>query len=54
MGIPCKTIEEALQVTNQDVIAELGELPPIKVHCSLLAEQAIKATVEDYQGKTTH
>jgi len=46
-----KTIEEALQVTNQDVIEVLGSLPPVKVHCSLLAEQAIRAAVEDYRSK---
>jgi nitrogen fixation NifU-like protein len=47
-----KTIEEALQVTNRDVMEVLGSLPPVKVHCSLLAEEAIKAAVDDYRGKT--
>ena len=47
-----KTIEEALQVTNQDVMEVLGGLPPVKVHCSLLAEEAIKAAVDDYRGKS--
>jgi nitrogen fixation NifU-like protein len=46
-----KRIEEALQVTNQDVMSVLGGLPPVKVHCSLLAEQAIRAAVEDYRSK---
>jgi nitrogen fixation NifU-like protein len=46
-----KTIEEALQVTNKDVMGILGGLPPIKVHCSLLAEEAIRAAVEDYRSK---
>jgi nitrogen fixation NifU-like protein len=46
-----KTIEEALQVTNKDVMEILGGLPPIKVHCSLLAEEAIRAAVEDYRSK---
>jgi nitrogen fixation NifU-like protein len=46
-----KTIEEALQVTNKDVMEVLGGLPPVKVHCSLLAEEAIKAAVDDYRGK---
>jgi nitrogen fixation NifU-like protein len=46
-----KTIEEALQVTNRDVMEVLGGLPPVKVHCSLLAEEAIKAAVEDYRNK---
>ena len=45
-----KTIEEALQVTNRDVMNVLGGLPPVKVHCSLLAEQAIRAAVDDYQS----
>jgi nitrogen fixation NifU-like protein len=43
-----KTLEEALQVTNQDVMNVLGGLPPVKVHCSLLAEEAIRAAVEDF------
>jgi nitrogen fixation protein NifU and related proteins len=46
-----KTIEEALQVTNRDVMDILGGLPPVKVHCSLLAEEAIRAAVEDYRSK---
>lgn len=46
-----KTIEEALQVTNRDVMEILGGLPPVKVHCSLLAEEAIRAAVEDYRSK---
>ena len=46
-----KTIEEALQVTNKDVMEVLGGLPPVKVHCSLLAEEAIKAAVDDYRSK---
>ena len=43
-----KTIEEALLVKNSDVIEVLGGLPPAKVHCSILAEEAIHAAVEDY------
>ncbi len=46
-----KTLEEALQITNRDVAEALDGLPPIKMHCSLLAEEAIKAAIEDYQGK---
>lgn len=42
------TIEEALKVKNSDVIKELGGLPPQKIHCSVLAEEAIKAAIEDY------
>ena len=43
------TIEEALKVKNSDVIKELGGLPPQKIHCSVLAEEAIKAAIEDYR-----
>ena len=46
-----KTIDEALKVTNKDVMAQLGELPPQKIHCSVLAEEAIQAAVEDYRKK---
>ncbi len=48
-----KTIEQALLVTNQDVADALDGLPPVKMHCSMLAEQAIRAAIEDYQAKTT-
>ena len=43
-----KTIEEAMKVTNKAVMEALDGLPPVKVHCSVLAEQAIKAAVSDY------
>ena len=43
-----KTISEALRVTNKDVLTALGGLPPIKVHCSLLAEEAIKSAISNY------
>jgi nitrogen fixation NifU-like protein len=43
-----KTLEEALRLTNRAVAQALGGLPPVKVHCSMLAEEAIKAAVEDY------
>ena len=45
------TIEDALKVTNRDVLKELGGLPTIKVHCSVLAEQALKAAILDYANK---
>ena len=43
-----KTIEEALKITNKQVVEALGGLPPLKIHCSVLAEQSIKAAVADY------
>ena len=43
-----KTIEEAMQVTNKAVMEALDGLPPVKVHCSLLAEEAIHAALWDY------
>lgn len=46
-----KTLEEALKLTNRDVADELGGLPPVKLHCSNLAADALKAAIEDYQGK---
>ena len=46
-----KTIEEALRLTNKDVIEELDGLPPVKVHCSVLAEEAIKVAIADYYRK---
>ena len=46
-----KTIEEALEITNKAVAEALDGLPPIKMHCSNLAEQAIKAAIEDYRKK---
>lgn len=48
-----KTLEEALQITNKDVAKELGGLPPIKMHCSLLAADGLKAAIEDYRQKTS-
>lgn len=43
-----KTIQEALKLTNKAVMEALDGLPPVKVHCSILAEQAIKAAISDY------
>ncbi|MBQ7985839.1 MAG: Fe-S cluster assembly scaffold protein NifU [Clostridia bacterium] len=45
-----KTVEEALQLTNKAVMEALDGLPPEKVHCSVLAEEAIKAAVDNYRG----
>ena len=45
------TVEEALKVTNKKVIECLGGLPSQKIHCSVLAEEAIKKAIEDYMAK---
>ncbi len=45
-----KTLQEASQIKNVEIADELA-LPPVKVHCSVLAEDAIKAAIEDYQSK---
>lgn len=50
-----RTVEQALQITNQQVAEALGGLPPIKLHCSVLAEQALREAINDYyirQGQT--
>ncbi len=46
-----KTIEEALKITRNDVADELDGLPPIKMHCSNLAADALKTAIEDYKKK---
>ncbi len=46
-----KTIEEALKVTNELVSRELGGLPDAKLHCSVMAEEALQAAIEDYKKK---
>ena len=46
-----KTLQEALKITNKDVAEALDGLPPQKLHCSLLAEEGIKAAIEDYLAK---
>ncbi|OFZ20883.1 MAG: Fe-S cluster assembly scaffold IscU [Bdellovibrionales bacterium GWB1_55_8] len=45
-----KTLDEALSIKNTDIVEELS-LPPIKIHCSVLAEDAIKAAITDYMEK---
>lgn len=44
-----KTIDQALALSNKDVIEELGGLPPAKIHCSVLAEEAIKEAIKNYK-----
>ena len=48
-----KTVDEALKVTNATVAKALGGLPKIKMHCSVLAEDALKGAIDDYLKKTT-
>ena len=43
-----KTIEKALKIGYKDIVKGLGDLPPVKVHCSVLATQALKAAIENY------
>jgi len=45
-----KTIDQALSIDNMDIVEELA-LPPVKIHCSVLAEDAIKSAIADYQAK---
>ena len=45
-----KTLDEASAIKNSDIAEELA-LPPVKIHCSVLAEDAIRAAISDYQGK---
>ena len=45
-----KTLDQAKEIKNTDIAEEL-ELPPVKVHCSVLAEDAIRAAIDDYQSK---
>ncbi|MBS1985178.1 MAG: Fe-S cluster assembly scaffold IscU [Bdellovibrionales bacterium] len=47
-----KTVNEALEIKNTQIVEELA-LPPVKIHCSVLAEDAIKAAIKDYQSKIT-
>jgi Fe-S cluster assembly scaffold IscU len=45
-----KTIDQAMSIDNMDIVEELS-LPPVKIHCSVLAEDAIKAAIQDYRTK---
>jgi nitrogen fixation protein NifU and related proteins len=46
-----KTLDQAMQIRNTQIVEELA-LPPVKIHCSILAEDAIKAAIADYRSKT--
>lgn len=48
-----KTVDEALTIRNTDIVKELA-LPPVKIHCSVLAEDAIRAAIADYKKKSEH
>ena len=47
-----KSVEEALKISNRAVAEALGGLPPVKMHCSVLAEEALKSALEDYLSKS--
>lgn len=49
-----KTLDEALKITRDDVAGGLKGLPPIKMHCSNLAAEALQAAIKDYRKKTSH
>jgi nitrogen fixation protein NifU and related proteins len=46
-----KSIDEALKISNSAVAEALGGLPPVKMHCSVLAEEALKSAIDDYKSK---
>jgi len=48
-----KNFEQALEITNKDVANELGGLPSIKMHCSLLAEEGLRSAIDDYRKKAS-
>ena len=48
--VKCKTLDEALAIQNTEIVKELS-LPPVKIHCSVLAEDAIKAAIQDYRKR---
>jgi nitrogen fixation protein NifU and related proteins len=49
-----KNVAEALKLTNKNVADELGGLPKVKMHCSVLAEDAVKAAIDDYKKHSTN
>ena len=46
-----KTLDEALKITNKDVIKKMGKVPTVKLHCSVLAQNALKKAIEKYKEK---
>jgi nitrogen fixation NifU-like protein len=46
-----KKVEEAMRISNEAVAAALGGLPPVKIHCSVMAEEALKAAMADYESR---
>lgn len=46
-----KSVQEALKISNEEIVKELGGLPKIKIHCSVLAKKALKKAILDYQNK---
>lgn len=46
-----KTLEEAEKITNKEIVSQLGDLPSVKVHCSVMGASALKKAIEDYRKK---
>jgi len=46
-----KALDKALKVTNKDIVKKMGKVPAIKLHCSILAQNALKKAIEDYRKK---
>lgn len=46
-----KTLKDAMNISNEEVVNALGGLPPAKIHCSVMAEEALKAAMNDYESK---
>lgn len=47
-----KTLDEAKKISQTDIVKQLGKLPPVKIHCSVLAHEALAKAIEDYENKT--